>query len=342
MEKYSKWRDPSTGVAPFLYPLSPASTDLSLPPVLKVVTLPLSTILGVTRTLLVVLLLLAQTILVEGILSIFLVYPPLYQILSRACNFSISRLILFVLGVVNISVETIRLTKTGRSPPKVPFEPKKGDLIIANSSGYVDLLYLSFRHNATFLEPLVDSNDKISGWKRISLIRAVWSNGRIPARSEFGQGGETLEQAIENSRGPTVLFPELTTSNNRALLKFPNSSSPSSTLSKTFNGKIYILTFKYTIPSRLTPSLTHPIPSHSPYLGLLPHLYSILSSPSVQSLSIRRLHPSESPKTIDWKQLEEIVSVTGRFKRLGGSGGGGGMGWKEKEGFLEFRRLKGR
>lgn len=64
-------QDPSTGVAPFLYPLSPASTDLSLPPFLKILTVPLSTILGATRTLLVILLLLGQTILVEGILSIF-------------------------------------------------------------------------------------------------------------------------------------------------------------------------------------------------------------------------------------------------------------------------------
>ncbi|GAA5962099.1 hypothetical protein JCM3765_005520 [Sporobolomyces pararoseus] len=336
MEKYSKWRDPSTGVAPFLYPLSPASTDLSLPPVLKLLTVPLSSILGAVRTLLVLLLLLAQTVLVEGILPLFLVYPPVYYLLSRACNASISRTILFVLGIANISVETIRLTKTGRSPPQVPFESKKGDLIVSNSSSYVDLLYLSFRHNATFLSPVFDSsNQKISGWNRISLLRAVWQSGQIPSRA--GTRGESLETAIRNSRGPAVVFPECTTSNNRALLKFPGLSNQ--TLSKVSpSSKIFILTFKYSPPTRLTPSLTQPIPSNQTLLGPLPHLFSILSSPTLQSLSIRRLHPSESPKKLEWDNggLEELVATTGRLKRLGG------LGWREKEGFLEFRRLKGR
>ncbi|GAA5896627.1 lysophosphatidic acid acyltransferase LOA1 [Sporobolomyces salmoneus] len=334
MEKYSKWRDPSTGVAPFLYPLSPASTDLSFPRILKVLTVPLSTILGATRTLLVVLLLLAQTILVEGVLSIFLVYPPLYAVLSRACNASISRLILFVLGIANISVETIRLAKTGRSPPQVAFEPKKGDLIVSNSSSYVDLLYLTFRHNATFLSPVLDpTTQKVSGWIRQSLLRAVWENGTIPSRT--GSKGETLEEAIRNARGPVVLFPECTTSNNRALLKFPALSSSNSTKLSP-STKIYILTFKYSPPTPLTPSLTHPIPF--PSLGPLPHLFTLLSSPSLQSLSVRRLHPSESSKKLEWETggLEELVAATGRFKRLGG------LGVREKEGFLEFRRMKGR
>ncbi|GAA5986388.1 hypothetical protein JCM5350_002902 [Sporobolomyces pararoseus] len=336
MEKYSKWRDPSTGVAPFLYPLSPGSTDLALPPVLKLLIVPLSAILGAGRTLLVLLLLLAQTILVEGILSIFLVYPPAYQLLSRACNASISRTILFVLGIAHISVETIRLTKTGRSPPQVPFEPKKGDLIVSNSSSYVDLLYLSFRHNTTFLLPTIDSsNQKIPRWNRVSLLSAVWQSGQIPNR--VGAKGESLEEAIRNARGPAVVFPECTTSNNRALLKFPGLSSQ--TLSKLSpSTKIFVLTFKYSAPTRLTPSLTQPIPSSQNLLGPLPHLYSILSSPTLQSLSVRRLHPSESPKKLEWDNggLEELVAATGRLKRLGG------LGWKEKEGFLEFRRLKGR
>lgn len=99
----------------------------------------------------------------------------------------------------------------------------------------------------------------------------------------------------------------------------------------------FVLIFRYSPPTRLTPTLTHPIPSTPAYLGPLPHLYSLLSSVSVQSFSVRRLHPSESPKKIEWDSgLEETLASTGRLKRLGG------LGWKEKEAFLEFRKLKGR
>ncbi|GAA6007199.1 hypothetical protein JCM11491_003041 [Sporobolomyces phaffii] len=334
MEKYSKWRDPSTGVAPFLYPLSPASTDAALPPVLRVVTVPCSAVIGAFRSLLVALLLLAQAILVDGVLSVFLLYPPLHYVLSRTCNSAISRVILFVLGVAIISVETIRLAKTGRSPPQVAFEPRQGDLIVSNSSSYVDLLYLSFRHNATFLAPVFSADFKVTGWKRASLVRAVWENGRIPGRTT-GDKGETLEGALKNSHGPAVLFPECTTSNNRAVLKFPSLSNQA--LAKLSSAtKIFVLAFKYPAPTRLTPSLTHPIPSHSPFLGPIPHLYSMTSSLSLHTLSVRRLHPSESPRKLEWEGLEELVAATGRFKRLGG------LGSKEKEAFLEFRRLKGR
>ncbi|GAA5837643.1 hypothetical protein JCM5353_007446 [Sporobolomyces roseus] len=321
MEKYSKWRDASTGVAPFLLPLSPATTDSPL----ALVVLPFAYLIATVRTLLVVLLLLAQTILVEGILSIFLWYPPLYSALSRACNASISRTILVILGILNVSVETVLLRKTGRSPPTVPFEPKKGDLIISNSSSYVDLLYLSFRHNVTFLQPLLDANQSISTFKRISLIRAVWTNGRFPISEKLVGKGETLEEAIKNARGPVVVFPEGTTSNNRALLKFASFSTSSSKLLP--SSKIYILSFKYSPPTRFTPSLTHPIPSHSPFLGPLPHLFQSLSSPTIQSLGVRRLHASESPKKLEWKEVEEVLASSGRFKKLGG------LGWNEKETF---------
>jgi len=39
---------------------------------------------------------------------------------------------------------------------------------------------------------------------------------------------------------------------------------------------------------------------------------------------------------LDWKEIEEVLASAGRLKKLGA------LGWKEKEGFLEFRRVKGR
>ena len=117
-----------------------------------------------------------------------------------------------------------------RSPPKIAFEPRKGDIIVSNSSSYVDLLYLSFRcaisprcaqdfvltpscllasrHNATFLSPVIDPpSQKVSGWTRASLARAIWDNATVPSNS--ATKGETLEEAIKNARGPAVVFPEV-------------------------------------------------------------------------------------------------------------------------------------
>lgn len=129
-------QDPSTGVAPFLVPLPP--NDVSLPPLLQAVTLPIAAVLGGVRTLLVILLLGAQFVLVEGVLQLFVrrlpphrldhveltcpplqsFVPPLHFALSHAVNASIARLILIALGVLWIPVETVQLRKSGCAVPR--------------------------------------------------------------------------------------------------------------------------------------------------------------------------------------------------------------------------------
>merc|ERR1719487_2440811 len=105
-EKYSRWRDQATGVQPFLYPLPPGN---EVSTVLELIAWPFGAIAGIVRTLLVVLLLLAQTIAVEGILRIVGFLPPVYTTLSRVISAGICRTILALLGVVWINVDTIQL-----------------------------------------------------------------------------------------------------------------------------------------------------------------------------------------------------------------------------------------
>ncbi|KAK4332544.1 hypothetical protein RTBOTA2_000702 [Rhodotorula toruloides] len=316
-EKYSRWRDPATGVQPFLIPL-PASTE-SLPPFVQVVTLPFAAVLGGLRTLLVVLLLLAQTVLVEGIYGLLRVLPPVHAPLTRAANAGIARMILAVLGVLWINVETVQLRKTGRSPPKLPYDPKKGDLIVANSS-----------YNASFILPVSSANGKVVGWRRVSLLAAVWATGSLPQP----QGGaESLSDALTNAPGPVVLFPECTTSNNRALLKILDLAPPTKG-TKGSLPRIFVLAFKYPQPTCLAPSLTYPIPS-SPFIRLpLAHIYSLTSRLTPYTFTVRRLHPSDSPTS--WDNLGETLAQTARLKKVVG------LGWVEKGAFLEFRRVKGR
>lgn len=47
MEKYSRWRDPGTGIAPLVTPLPTSAADLS--PVLRLGLMPLQTVLGAVR-----------------------------------------------------------------------------------------------------------------------------------------------------------------------------------------------------------------------------------------------------------------------------------------------------
>ncbi|POY73880.1 hypothetical protein BMF94_3050, partial [Rhodotorula taiwanensis] len=326
--------DQATGVQPFLYPLPPGN-DVSSP--LSLVLLPFSAVLGGARTLVFVLLLVAQTLLVEAILRPLELIPGVYAAVTRGINAGICRLLLAVAGIVWIQVDTIQLRKTGRSPPQVPFAPEKGDVIISNSSSWIDLLYLVFRYNATLTLPVSSSSSSsaasIVGWRRVSLARAIFSSGSLP---EFGQEGETLAQLLENARGPVVVFPELTTSNNRAVLKVDAIATAATANAKP--RQIYVLAFRYPAPTPLAPSLTHPIPTVvSPFFPLpLAHLYSVTSRLVPYTLTVRRLHPSESPKQLDWPAVAETLAATARLKRVGA------LGWKEKAAFLEFRKLKGR
>ncbi|GAA5831490.1 hypothetical protein JCM11251_004042 [Rhodosporidiobolus azoricus] len=350
MEKFSRWRDPSTGVQPFLYPL-PASAE-PLAPAIKILLTPFAALLGGLRTLVIVLLLGAQLVLVGGVLRVFSVVPPAYAALSRACNASIARLILAVIGVLWIKVETVQLKRTGRSPPNVPFTPKKGDIIVANHSSYIDLLYLAFRYNPTFLLPLSSPSTpgKISSFRRVSLIQAILSCGQLPQQPKPGQG-ESLQQALERANGPVVLFPEATTSNNRALLKFAEVAplaGISSTAAKPTSARVFVLALKYPAPTRLSASLTYPIPSSLSLPLPLSHLYTLTSSPIAYTFSLRLLHASESPcltlsaatggnpKKEEWDALEGTLAGAARLKKVGG------LGWVEKGAFLEFRRVKGR
>ncbi|GAA5985909.1 hypothetical protein JCM11641_004825 [Rhodosporidiobolus odoratus] len=346
MEKFSKWRDAATGVAPFLVPL-PASIH-PVPPVLTAILFPLQTLKGVLGTTLVLLLLLLQTVLIDGVLLILSPFPPVYDTLSRVVNAAAFRIILAALGVLWVKAETVQLKRTGRSPPQVPFAPQKGDLIVANSSSYVDLFYLAFRYNPTFVLPVTSaafaSTGAISGFRRVSLISAVLASGKLPAQQK--DGGESLEETVGKARGPVVVFPEATTSNNRALLKFAETAPRPATASagKPVPVRVFVLAFRYATPTRFSPSLTYPVPSTT--LSPLSHLYTLTSSLSPTSLSLRRLHASECPRLSlqpggnarkeEWQALQDVLAGTGRLKRVGG------LGWREKEGFLNFRRSKGR
>lgn len=119
---------------------------------------------------------------------------------------------------------------------------------------------------------------------------------------------------------------------------------PSRTPRREFNKDLstptdsYFPHLSYSPPTSFAPSLTHPIPTVvARWLPIpLAHIYALTSRFVPYTLTIRRLHPSESPKQLDWSAMAETLAATARLKRVGA------LGWKEKAAFLEFRKLKGR
>lgn len=121
-------------------------------------------------------------------------------------------------------------------------------------SALMILLLLLYRYNATFLLPVSSTGSKsssttsakITSFRRVSLWKMIRNTGFGPERSERG---ESLDSACRNSRTPAVIFPECTTSNNRACLKFgvfqsePNTSKTSNVGSTTAS-TTYIISFK--------------------------------------------------------------------------------------------------
>ncbi|KAM0756237.1 hypothetical protein T439DRAFT_320935 [Meredithblackwellia eburnea MCA 4105] len=336
MEKFSKWRDPATGIAPFLIPLPASTTTIPLP--LTLIGLPFVCVFAGLRTLLAVILLLVHWLLVEVLFKICLVAPPLFSALTRAASAVFVRAVLFLLGFSWITVEDVSLKRTSRSQATIAFAPGPGDIIIGNSSSEIELLYLAFRFNATFLLPVsskgskasADSPAKITSWRRSSLLTALRRCGSLPERSEKG---ESFEDAVRKARGPLVVFPECTTSNNRALLK-PASVQESRIPGKPL--KVFLLSFRYELPTLLCSTSTLSIPSpFDPFV----HFFKLSLTPIPRKLVIRRLHSAESPKLTtalrhaEWEGAVETLAVAGRWKRTG-------LDWEAKQAFLEYREKR--
>jgi hypothetical protein len=119
-----------------------------------------------------------------------------------------------------------------------------GDLIIANHTSYVDVLYLSYKYAPVFAT--VVKNEKDDGFSvvRQSFISALFCdifNGLLDNAKK-----EKLVDVIKYARdyhlGPVVIFPEGTTSNGFSTLKFQGSLFEN--LSKE-NTRLHFIALKY-------------------------------------------------------------------------------------------------
>ncbi|KAI5893796.1 uncharacterized protein SCHCODRAFT_01166052 [Schizophyllum commune H4-8] len=120
MEKYSAYRDPGTGIQPFLTPIPPLTSN-------NLITLaaPLAYALGAR------------------------IVPPLHRLIAGVLTKVTTRAILFVCGFFWIPVEVVTRQRGRLAQKPIPWRPKAEDIIVSNWVSWIELLWLAFWYDTT-------------------------------------------------------------------------------------------------------------------------------------------------------------------------------------------------
>ncbi|CDO68713.1 hypothetical protein BN946_scf184652.g40 [Trametes cinnabarina] len=366
MEKFSAFRDPGTGIQPFLRPIPTSGSEW-----LITATAPIAYALGAYRA--------------SVCCSHQSPLPPLHRGVTHLLTAFLSRLALFLVGLYWIPVQVVQRKRGRAALTKEPWSPKAGDLIVSNWASWVEILWLAFRFNPVFVVPVCETLDipspakstsspisrapgrrtgtgsaaisspsarspsarvRIVGFQRVSLLSMISRTAQppIPEDSTTAKPG-TLEAIRSKSDRPVVIFPECTTSNGRALLRFAEVFGDVKL--PVMRYKVFIMCVRYDPPTAFAPSLSHSIPSS--FLNPLPHIFKVASSLAPLTLSIRLLAPSESPSSGSFLLSEfltggsypdplaeccaALMAQIGHVKRVG-------LGWEDKVAFLRLYRGK--
>jgi hypothetical protein len=153
--------------------------------------------------------------------------------------------------------------------------PRAGDLIISTYTSYIDILYLAFRYNPTFLLPIFEplplssTNPTLTGrhtgtgsanistpstpqpsflgYLPIPLLQMLVRTGGLPPTFEVMpvEAYKSLKAARRGEKKAVVLLAEGTTSNGRAVLKFPEGVLAEGDIGKDDEGVVWLKFFRY-------------------------------------------------------------------------------------------------
>ncbi|KAI0772700.1 hypothetical protein BC629DRAFT_1639305 [Irpex lacteus] len=379
MEKFSAFRDPGTGIQPFLTPVPPVGSDA-----LASVLLPFGYAAAAARTAAIAILTLLYVPLVQGILVIATPIPPLHRAARRVLTAIICRVILLLLGLWWIPVEVVTRKKGRNTKGGESWRPKAGDIIVSNWASWVDLIWLAFMFDPIFVLPVCEPpttenatsrnsspitvtpgrrtgtgsaaisspsartptpRSKVLGFKEVSLLSIVAATGTTPSTTSEHTTYSSLETIRSKANRPIVVFPECTTSNGRGLLRFSNVFPNIQVPVEKF--EIFVMCVRYDPPTNLTPTLSHSIPSTT--LNPLAHVFKLTTSLVPLTMSIRLLAPSDSPSSASFlasdyasglRSNDILSECCAALIAQIGKVKRVGLGWEDKTTFLEFYRGK--
>ncbi|KAI8853195.1 hypothetical protein BC829DRAFT_373460 [Chytridium lagenaria] len=226
MEKYSRWRDAGTGIAPFIPPKKLRSDESFIyKGVVGIQTYLFGPIVGLVRFLLLGITSILFTLL--DFLGLILIVPFVRRGWSRLLSSIFGRLSLWLLGFWWIKYTNVSLKKGVRAKQEKQRSGKGkiegGDVIISNYSSYIDVIVLEMLFSPNFL--YVHPTGKV---QIISFTQALIQASSYPPHDKSPPPSPTplitLKEAIllsKQQNKPLSLFPEGTTSNNRGLLNSP-------------------------------------------------------------------------------------------------------------------------
>ncbi|ORX35559.1 hypothetical protein BD324DRAFT_652110 [Kockovaella imperatae] len=339
MEKYSKWRDASTGIQPFLPPVPPSSGS----PLALLLNLS-SCVHALTRAILLGAVALLYLLLVEGVCLVLVPIPPLFHAASNILTAILCRLALGLMGYWWIDTEMVSSKRGLKGVTQIVNQsPRQGDLILSNWTSYVEVLYLAFRYNPTFLLPvfppatqaetkfgrstgtgsaniattLIRTHPPCLGYLPVSLFELLRRTGDVPPTAATPPPGmyKTLRDARRTERRPVAMFPEGTTGNGRAVLWFGVDVLDDEDIGGDQPGQVYVKAFKHSAPTTFAPTATCSLPQPLYHL-----LTSLLFTPSPfpsRSLLVRTLHPSASPSSPSFLPSEVLALGQGPSLKYG-------------------------
>jgi hypothetical protein len=132
-----------------------------------------------------------------------------------------SRLLLYVLGVWTISTSVLdkHRVRSRPSPSAPPHDIRRGDILIANHSSWLDVLVLS-----ALFAPQFTRTSQTGGMRRCTVVEAMLASLK-PLPQKLGPASADsvhlfVTDNASGGLGPLAVFPEGSTSNNKAVLAF--------------------------------------------------------------------------------------------------------------------------
>jgi len=158
-------------------------------------------------------------------------------------------------------------------------EPSPGDLIIANHTSYLDLFYLRMAYAAQFTRVSAYPPHHIYA---SSLFECLFGQDNIISEEKLGER-QGLVDVLKNAKRPTVVFPEGSRTNGRALIRFVADLS-----GLTPNQRVHVLSLRH---ENFGDRCTAPSFPVFTFKGLLKHVWAMLSQWG-NSLAVKCLPPT--------------------------------------------------